>query len=137
MARSAAASEPCPVPAPTLHHRAAHHGLVAAVAAETPAFAASAALVVRWAETWWASQQYFCLVQRTVFASDCRAVLACVILRLFSLLFYCIRWMAAHMFSGALAPEAAELLTAAAFTGPSSLPQPGATAIACRRSTAT
>ena len=30
------------------------------------------------------------------------------------------------MFSGCLAHEAAELLTVAAFTGPSSLPQPGA-----------
>jgi Nrap protein PAP/OAS1-like domain 5 len=36
------------------------------------------------------------------------------------------RWVAAHMFSGCLAHEAAELLTVAAFTGPSSLPQPGA-----------
>ena len=36
------------------------------------------------------------------------------------------RWVAAHMFSGCLAHEAAELLTVAAFSGPSSLPQPGA-----------
>lgn len=35
------------------------------------------------------------------------------------------RWVAAHMFSGCLAHEAAELLTVSAFTGPSSLPQPG------------
>ncbi len=66
----------------TLPQRAAHHGLVAAVSDEAPAFAVAAALASR--------------------------------------------WLAAHMFSGALSHEAAELLAVAAFTGPSALPPPGA-----------
>lgn len=52
MASSAAASQPALHAAPTLPQRAAHHGLVSAVAAEAPAFAATAALAVRWATTW-------------------------------------------------------------------------------------
>lgn len=82
--RAAAAAVPAPsaeVEAP-LPVRAAHHGMVAALAAEAPAFAATAQLTARWA--------------------------------------------AAHLLSGMLLPEAAELLAAAAWTDPSPLPPPGA-----------
>lgn len=61
--------------------RAAHHGLVAALAAEAPAFAATAQLTAR--------------------------------------------WLAAHLLSGMLRPEAAEVLAAAVWSHPSALPPPG------------
>lgn len=67
---------------PSVVLRAAHHGMVEALAAEAPAFAAVAALTAR--------------------------------------------WVAGHMFSGMVAhQEVGELLAAALWSGPSTLPPPG------------